>query len=142
MTSLNDRNEPQPASRPAAAGNPKLVVMLAVLLVLVAVSIVQTIWQATHGPSDGEFLPRMAIAGIFVNLALAVLNLVPVPPLDGGRIVNSLLPARLAARFSRLEPYGLFILLGLLATGALGFVVAPLVDIGVGVIAALFSLSD
>ena len=92
--------------------------------------------------SDGEFFPRMAIAGIFVNLALAVLNLVPVPPLDGGRIVNSLLPARLAAGFSRLEPYGLVILLGLLATGVLGFVVAPLVDIGVGVIAALFSLSD
>ncbi|MCD6734352.1 MAG: site-2 protease family protein [Burkholderiaceae bacterium] len=92
--------------------------------------------------SDGEFLPRMAIAGIFVNLALAVLNLVPVPPLDGGRILTSLLPARLAVAFSRLEPYGLFILLALLATGVLGFVVAPLIDIGVGVIAALFSLSD
>ncbi|MCZ7562208.1 MAG: site-2 protease family protein [Burkholderiaceae bacterium] len=92
--------------------------------------------------SDGEFLPRMAIAGILVNLALAVLNLVPVPPLDGGRILTSLLPARLAAAFSRLEPFGLFILLALLATGVLGFVVAPLIDIGVGVIAALFSLSD
>ncbi len=92
--------------------------------------------------SDGEFLPRMAIAGILVNLGLAVLNLVPVPPLDGGRILTSLLPARLAAAFSRLEPFGLFILLALLATGVLGFVVAPLIDIGVGVIAALFSLSD
>lgn len=92
--------------------------------------------------SDGEFFPRMAIAGIFVNLTLAVLNLVPVPPLDGGRILVSLLPPRMAAAFSRLEPYGLFILLALLATGVLGFVVAPLIDIGVGVIAALFSLSD
>ncbi len=92
--------------------------------------------------SDGEFLPRMAIAGIFVNLTLAVLNLVPVPPLDGGRILVSLLPPRMAAAFSRLEPYGLFILLALLATGVLGFVVAPLIDIGVGVIAAVFSLSD
>ncbi len=92
--------------------------------------------------SDGEFFPRMAIAGIFVNLALAVLNLVPVPPLDGGRILASLLPSRTAAAFSRLEPYGLFILLALLATGVLGFVVAPLIDIGVGVIAALFALSD
>lgn len=92
--------------------------------------------------SDGEFLPRMAIAGIFVNLTLAVLNLVPVPPLDGGRILVSLLPLRMAAAFSRLEPYGLFILLALLATGALGFIVAPLIDIGVGVLAALLSLTD
>lgn len=92
--------------------------------------------------SDGEFFPRMAIAGIFVNLALAALNLVPVPPLDGGRIVASLLPHRLAVPYSRLEPYGLFILLGLLATGMLGVVIAPLIDIGVGVIAALFSLTD
>lgn len=92
--------------------------------------------------SDGEFFPRMAIAGIFVNLALAVLNLMPVPPLDGGRIVTSLLPYRLALPFSRLEPYGLFILVALLATGALGAVIAPLIDVGVGVIAALFSLSE
>ncbi len=92
--------------------------------------------------SDGEFFPRMAIAGIFVNLALAVINLVPVPPLDGGRILGSLLPAPLAASFARLEPYGLFILLALLATGVLGVLVSPLIDIGIGVIAAIFSLSD
>ena len=92
--------------------------------------------------SDGEFFPRMAIAGIFVNLALAALNLVPLPPLDGGRILTSLLPVRLAVPFARLERYGLFILLALLATGLLGVVVAPVIDVGVGVIAALFSLSD
>lgn len=91
---------------------------------------------------DGEFLARMAIAGIFVNFALAALNLMPVPPLDGGRILASLLPHRLAVPFSRLEPYGMFILLALLASGLLGVVVAPLVDVGVGLVAALFSLSD
>jgi Zn-dependent protease len=91
---------------------------------------------------EGEFLARMAIAGIFVNFALAALNLMPVPPLDGGRILTSLLPHRLALPFSRLEPYGMFILLALLASGLLGVVVAPLVDVGVGLVAALFSLSD
>ncbi len=91
---------------------------------------------------EGEFLARMAIAGIFVNFALAALNLMPVPPLDGGRILTSLLPHRLAVPFSRLEPYGMFILLALLASGLLGVVVAPLVDVGVGLVAALFSLSD
>ena len=79
---------------------------------------------------EGEFLARMAIAGIFVNFALAALNLMPVPPLDGGRILTSLLPHRLALPFSRLEPYGMFILLALLASGLLGVVVAPLVDVG------------
>lgn len=90
----------------------------------------------------GEFLARMSEAGIYVNFALAALNLMPVPPLDGGRILASLLPQRLAVPFARLEPYGIFILLALLVSGLLGVVVAPLVDIGVGLVAALFSLSD
>lgn len=90
----------------------------------------------------GEFLARMAVAGIYVNFALAALNLMPVPPLDGGRILASLLPQWLAVPFTRFEPYGMFILLALLVSGLLGIVVAPLVDIGVGLVAALFSLSD
>ncbi|MGD9943138.1 MAG: site-2 protease family protein [Burkholderiaceae bacterium] len=90
----------------------------------------------------GEFFMRMAIAGIFVNLALAALNLLPLPPLDGGSIVTSLLPPRLAYSYSRLEPYGFFILLALLATGVLGSVIAPLIDLGVSLISALLSLSS
>ncbi|TXL62638.1 site-2 protease family protein [Zeimonas arvi] len=87
-----------------------------------------------------EFFVRMAYAGILVNIALAVLNLMPVPPLDGGRILTSLLPLRLAIPYSRLEPYGIFILLALLATGLLGNVIGPLVDLGVGVLASILSL--
>ena len=55
---------------------------------------------------DGEFLARMAIAGIFVNFALAALNLMPVPPLDGGRILASLLPHRLAVPSRAWSPTG------------------------------------
>jgi Zn-dependent protease len=87
-----------------------------------------------------EYFVRMAYAGILVNIALAVLNLMPVPPLDGGRIVTSLLPLKLAIPYARLEPYGIFILLGLLATGMLGSVIGPLVDLGVGVLASILSL--
>lgn len=61
----------------------------------------------------------MGAAGIFINLVLMLLNLLPVPPLDGGRIATSLLPNQLALRFSQIEPYGFLILLLLLATGML-----------------------
>ncbi|MDO9466250.1 MAG: site-2 protease family protein, partial [Thiobacillus sp.] len=62
------------------------------------------------------------------------------PPLDGGRIAVSLLPVRQAIQFSRIEPYGLFILLGLLFTGILGFVLWPLISVFIGVIALVTGL--
>ena len=62
--------------------------------------------------SDGMLL--MSRAGVLVNVVLMVLNLLPIPPLDGGRIAVGVLPDALAARFARLEPYGMLILIGLL----------------------------
>ncbi|AVR88273.1 site-2 protease family protein [Thauera aromatica] len=70
---------------------------------------------------------KMADAGIQINAVLMVLNLLPIPPLDGGRIAVSLLPDRLAWRFARLEPYGFPILLVLLFTGILGAILWPLI---------------
>lgn len=61
----------------------------------------------------------LAEAGVFVNISLATLNLIPIPPLDGGRIAVSLLPLRQAIMWSRIEPYGFFILIGLLYFGLL-----------------------
>lgn len=61
----------------------------------------------------------MAVAGIAVNLVLMVLNLIPLPPLDGGRVLAGLLPLPLALRYAKLEPYGLLIVVGLLASGLL-----------------------
>ncbi len=71
----------------------------------------------------------MGVAGIFINTILMVLNLLPLPPLDGGRVLTGLLPAALAYRFSRIEPYGFIILLVLLMTGILGFVMWPFVEL-------------
>jgi len=79
----------------------------------------------------------MGAAGILVNVALAVLNLMPLLPLDGGRIVVSLLPPRLAYRFSLLEPYGMVILLVLLFTGVLGWLLWPII---IGLVSSLGSL--
>ncbi len=68
-------------------------------------------------------LALMGIAGIEINVILMVLNLLPLPPLDGGRMAISLLPHRIAYPFSRIEPYGFIILLGLLFSGVLGAVI-------------------
>jgi len=57
---------------------------------------------------------------------LMALNLLPVPPLDGGRIAISLLPLRAARAWSRIEPFGLFVIIGLLASGLLNDVMAPI----------------
>jgi Zn-dependent protease len=78
----------------------------------------------------------MGKVGIVLNLVLMVLNLLPLPPLDGGRIMTSLLPGPLSYRFSRIEPYGFFILIALLMTGVLWKLLGP----PVSVLEDLFSL--
>ena len=84
--------------------------------------------------SDERFFVEMATAGIMVNIGLMALNLLPVPPLDGGRILTGLLPARLAWRFARIEPYGLFIVIALMATQTLGFFLRPFQQLGIWVV--------
>jgi Zn-dependent protease len=67
----------------------------------------------------------MAMIGVLINFVLMLLNLIPIPPLDGSRIVSSLLPPRTAIQYNRLEPYGLVIVLILLVTGVLGSYFQP-----------------
>jgi Zn-dependent protease len=85
-----------------------------------------------------EFLSRMMSAGITVNLVLAALNLLPVLPLDGGRILVSLLPRRAAMTFAKLEPYGMFVLLGLVFSGLLSRLTDPLISLGIALISDVF----
>jgi Zn-dependent protease len=82
----------------------------------------------------------MGIAGIQINVILMVLNLLPLPPLDGGRMAVSLLPQRIAQHFARIEPYGFIILLLLLFSGVLGTVVWPAIISIKQMIAWLFGL--
>lgn len=74
---------------------------------------------------DSAAITYMGLFGININLALGILNLIPIPPLDGSRIISSLLSPRIAYKFNRIEPYGFFILLALLATGVLSYVIWP-----------------
>jgi Zn-dependent protease len=83
---------------------------------------------------------RMAEGGIIINLVLMVLNLVPLPPLDGGRIAVSLLPRRLAFQFARIEPYGMIILMVLLFTGVLGAVMLPVISVAWFVLKSIFGI--
>jgi len=85
-------------------------------------------------------LALMGIAGIEINVILMVLNLLPLPPLDGGRMAVSLLPHRLAYQFSRIEPYGFMILLALLFSGVLGAVIGPAIIWSKQIIVSIFGL--
>lgn len=70
----------------------------------------------------------MASAGITINSLLMILNLFPLPPLDGSRVVFSLLPTQLAYRYSKIEPYGMIILVILLVSGVLFKIVGPILN--------------
>ncbi len=85
------------------------------------------------------FLAGNARAGIEINAVLMLLNLLPIPPLDGGRIAVSLLPHRLAWQFSKLEPYGLAILLVLLFTDILGRILGPLLSVFFRLLDSIFT---
>lgn len=86
-------------------------------------------------------LAEMSKIGISVNVVLMVLNLLPLPPLDGGRIAVSLLPHALAWKFAQLERWGFPILLLLLFTGILGSIMGPIVSLVRGLIIFLFQLN-
>jgi len=88
----------------------------------------------------GEPLLFMGIAGVLINAMLMMLNLLPLPPLDGGRILVSVLPGPISWQVSRLEPYGFIILLALLYFGMLSLVLWPLISALLMVLSSLFNL--
>ncbi|MGB4345250.1 MAG: site-2 protease family protein [Burkholderiaceae bacterium] len=91
------------------------------------------------GGMNEEYFFRVAKAGIFINLVLFAFNLFPLPPLDGGRIMTSLLPDRYAYRFSQIEPYGFFIVLGLMMLNLLHYWMVPVITIANTILALLIS---
>ena len=80
----------------------------------------------------------MAKAGVSINIVLMVLNLLPLPPLDGGRIAVSLLPMRLARPFAQIERYGFIILIVLLFSGVLSRILDPLINLVYALISVVF----
>ncbi len=115
-----------------------LLALVAALLLRIFVEIFPYEYQHTSGIWNFVFLSLYT--GVSVNYTLAWFNLMPVPPLDGSKILWGVLPADLGYRYMQLERYGMVILLLLLLTGAFGYVLLPLVRLSVEFTLALVGL--
>ena len=115
----------------AAAGPAANLLMALIWVLLLKIAVMQP------QSSFWLFLGLVSQAGIVVNLLFMFLNLIPILPLDGGRILASLLPRRAAGQYARLEPLGLPLLIVLLLTNVLNFVLAPLMGASDALIRAL-----
>ena len=101
----------------------------AVMLFFAALLKVLIVVSQTPAAAQSEYILRpminIAVAGVFINAILGTFNLLPIPPLDGSKILACLLPGRLAAKFMSIERYGFIILLLLALTGGLRLVMSP-----------------
>jgi Zn-dependent protease len=118
----NLRNPKRDMAWVALAGPLANFIMALLWLILAVVLVAMNVGE--------EFPHKVAQAGIVTNLLIFAFNLFPLPPLDGGRVVTSMLPHRLAFRFAKIEPYGFFILLALLYFNVLSFWVQPVMWLG------------
>ncbi len=129
ITEANLRNPRRDMAWVALAG-PASNLLMAILWMVIG-SLGFTILNS--GWEGARFLIYSGAIGALVNILLMVLNLLPIPPLDGSRVVSSFLPGPMAWRYNQLEPYGLFIVMALIFTGVWGKVFMP-------VIGAIYSL--
>lgn len=88
---------------------------------------------------DEVFFARMAEAGVLVNLVMFAFNLFPIPPLDGGRILTSILPHKYAYKFAQIEPYGFFVVMALVMLKVLHFWLMPVMFVTISALRLLVS---
>ena len=115
---------PQKDMALVALAGPVANLLMAVLWTLVLLLSLKVLPQGDFA----NMLEVMAEIGVVINLILMALNLLPIPPLDGGRVLSGVLPRELAISFGRIEPFGMWIIIFLLATGILGKILWPIVQ--------------
>ncbi len=86
------------------------------------------------------FFLLMPVAGITINVILGVLNLLPIPPLDGSRILSGMLSPRASQQYNKIEPYGFFIIIGLMVSGLLSYIIFPVISLVLIILSALSGL--
>jgi Zn-dependent protease len=132
---VENLREPKRDMAIVAAAGPAANLLMALFWAMVMKVAAFLPWPAVVTP-----LIYMGYAGIAINLVLMILNLLPIPPLDGSRVLSGFLSNKMAWQLSRLEPYGLIILVLLLATGVLGMIISPLFKYAETMIYTLFGM--
>jgi len=128
---LNFRNPRRDMAISAGAG-PLMNILLAVASMLILKFIIFPLSLVLPVVVSKIFLKPLTLmlsSSIIINIVLAAFNLIPIPPLDGGRIVMGLLPQRQAYSYGKIEPYGFIIVIILIATGIAGYIISPIMEI-------------